>query len=379
MDFLNNDDSDDVSDTVACEDAFIDISMWNLMFAVGLFSLNGFLSVYLALGLNKKLGVAALRCMIQLALLGFLLRPVFKSGHWIWVLLFSTAMLFISSVEVMSRPSYSYTGMYQHILIGIGGSCTVVLVYTYLFVITWRSKYKWYEPQYLIPILGMLLGNTISGVSLGLTTVLEELSAGRERVEALLAVGATRMEATRGVVQRSLHVALIPMINQMSVVGIVSIPGMMTGEILAGVSPVQAARYQIAILFLIGSTTALSSVITVLLAICWVVDGDHRLRHERLNLRNRPAGVEVWIMAHTMKAIDRIRQFAKRLYVLGSGQMRTAWNDDAPALRHWGLYGALSGETVQNTQRDDVLSDEVFAGEPSIRPQSFERDALLPH
>ena len=105
----------------------------------------------------------------------------------------------------------------------------------------------------------MLLGNTISGVSLGLTTVLEELSAGdvtclvnawrggtddmnapgRERVEWLLAVGATRIEATRNVVQRSLHVALIPMINQMSVVGIVSIPGMMTGEILAGVNPIQ--------------------------------------------------------------------------------------------------------------------------------------------
>lgn len=94
----------------ACpESAFIEISIWNLMFAVGLFSLNGFLSVYLALGLNKKLGVAALRCMIQLALLGFLLRPVFKSGHWIWVLVFSLAMLLISSVEVMSRPSYSYT------------------------------------------------------------------------------------------------------------------------------------------------------------------------------------------------------------------------------------------------------------------------------
>lgn len=144
--------------------------------------------------------------------------------------------------------------MYQHILFGIGGSCTVVLVFTCLLVIEWHKRYKWYEPQYLIPILGMLLGNTISGVSLGLTTVLEELSAGgfcisfsvcvkssigRERVEWLLAVGATRIEATKGVVQRSLHVALIPMINQMSVVGIVSIPGMMTGEILAGVTPVQ--------------------------------------------------------------------------------------------------------------------------------------------
>ena len=69
--------------------------------------------------------------------------------------------------------------MYQHILIGIGGSCILVLIYTYIFVIRWHKKYRWYEPQFLIPLLGMLLGNTISGVSLGLTTVLEELSAGQ--------------------------------------------------------------------------------------------------------------------------------------------------------------------------------------------------------
>ena len=86
----------------------IEIGIISLICAVGLFSLNGFLSVYLALGLNKKLGVAALRCMIQLAVLGMLMRPIFRSETWIWVLLFSCAMLFISSVEVMSRPSYSY-------------------------------------------------------------------------------------------------------------------------------------------------------------------------------------------------------------------------------------------------------------------------------
>lgn len=78
--------------------------------------------------------------------------------------------------------------MYQHILLGIGGSCSVVLAYAYLLVIPWGSNKadpvcnnEWYKPQYLIPLLGMLLGNTISGVSLGLTTVLEELSAGQTK------------------------------------------------------------------------------------------------------------------------------------------------------------------------------------------------------
>jgi len=93
----------------SCSLEIIEISIWNLCFALGLFSLNGVLSVYLTLGLNKKLAVAAIRCIVQVTLLGMLLRPVFKKPHWIWVLVFSVAMLLISSVEVMSRPSYSYS------------------------------------------------------------------------------------------------------------------------------------------------------------------------------------------------------------------------------------------------------------------------------
>lgn len=346
------------------------VTIMNCLFAAGLFSLNGVLSVYLALGLNKKLGIAAVRCVVQLTLLAIILRPVFLSGHWVWVLLVSCAMLLISSVEVMSRPSYSYAGMYQHILIGIGGSCSFVLVYTMFFVIQWKHKTHYYDPQYVIPILGMLLGNTISGVSLGLTTVLEELSAGRERVEWLLAVGATRFEATKGVVQRSLHVALIPMINQMSVVGIVSIPGMMTGELLAGVIPIQASRIQISILFLIGSTTALGSVITVLLAVCWIVDSEHRLRYERLNLRDRPAGVEVWAIAHTMKAIEKLRQFGVRLLWIGGQRTTTNWNQEAPTLRHWGLYHHPDAGPSTLGLDSDGESEELFGSE-------YQRERLI--
>eukprot|EP00210_Caulerpa_lentillifera_P005639 g5392.t1 len=279
-------------------------------------------------------------------------------------------MLLISSVEVMSRPSYSYSGMYQHILIGIGGSCSFVLAYTMFLVITWRHTTHAWDPQYVIPILGMLLGNTISGVSLGLTTVLEELSAGRERVEWLLAVGATRFEATKGVVQRSLHVALIPMINQMSVVGIVSIPGMMTGELLAGVIPIQASRYQIAILFLIGSTTAMGSVITVLLAICWIVDGEHRLRYERLNRRDRPAGVEVWAIAHLMKAVEKIRQFGVRLLWIGGQRTQSTWNQEAPVLRHWGLYHQPNAEPSNLGVESEGESEDLFGSE-------YQRERLI--
>lgn len=337
----------------------------DLILAAALFSVNGVVSVYLSLGLNRKLLIAALRCIVQLAVLGHLLNPIFN--HPSWVPLFLVIMLLVSAVEVMSRPSYSYSGMFYHILLGVGGSTIVVMVFTRYCVIRWEGSSNWFEPKYLIPIVGMLLGNTISGVSLGLTTVLEELAAGGERVEVLLSMGANRLEATKGVIQRSLHVALVPMINQMSVVGIVSIPGMMTGQMLAGADPVQASYYQMAILFLIGTTTALGSIVCVLLAVCWAVDADHRLRGDRLHLRNRPAGIEVWAISQTMKAIERMRQFGKRMYVAGRGGIRRSWYSDAPS-RSW-AYNPINGDNGEFGDTglapviagSDIESDDVFS------------------
>ncbi|GMH42189.1 hypothetical protein BSKO_10108 [Bryopsis sp. KO-2023] len=335
----------------------------DLTLAAALFSLNGVLSIYLSLGLNRKLITAALRCVVQLSVLGLVLNPTFEHPSWVPVIL--VIMILVAAIEVMSRPSYSYSGMYYHILLGVGGSTIVVVVFARYCVIRWEGS-RWFEPKYLIPLVGMLLGNTISGVSLGLTTVLEELAAGGERVEVLLSMGANRLEATKGVIQRSLHVALVPMINQMSVVGIVSLPGMMTGQMLAGADPVQASYYQMAILFLIGTTTALGSIVCVLLAVCWSVDADHRLRSDRLHLRNRPAGIQVWAISQTMKAIERMRQFGKRVYVAGRGGIRRSWYSDAPS-RSW-AYNPINGEDMEELGDEglgpvgsDIGSDDVFS------------------
>ena len=117
--------------------------------------------------------------------------------------------------------------------------------------------HPWYEPQYAIPILGMILGNTLTGVSLGIERMTEELTAGRGAVEMSLALGATRWEAAQGPARQAVRAGMIPTLNQMAVVGLVSLPGMMTGQVLAGQSPLQAVRYQIVIMFLIAAASAL--------------------------------------------------------------------------------------------------------------------------
>lgn len=159
----------------------------------------------------------------------------------------------------------------MHITGCIGAAAALFLCYTLLLVV--RTE-PWWEAQYFIPILGMLLGNAVSGASVGLTTLLEEFASGwslrrqytvasqifaiflcrmesmlfdmlilvgKDRVELLLAIGGSRWEATREAVSRSVRVACMPIINQMNVVGIVSIPGMMTGQILSGSDPSQVS------------------------------------------------------------------------------------------------------------------------------------------
>jgi putative ABC transport system permease protein len=140
----------------------------------------------------------------------------------------------------------------------------------------------WYNPQYLIPLLGMVLGNTLNGISLGLDRFMEGLRNGRDRVETDLALGATRWEACQEVVRDAIRVAMIPTINSMMVMGLVSLPGMMTGQILQGAAPEAAVRYQIVILFMIASATALGVFGVVGLAYRRLTSADHQLRLDRL-------------------------------------------------------------------------------------------------
>ena len=142
----------------------------------------------------------------------------------------------------------------------------------------------WYSPQYAIPLLGMILGNTLNGISLGLDRLGGELSARRGQVETLLALGATRWEAARQPAQQAVRTGMIPLINSMMVVGIVSLPGMMTGQLLVGVNPLQAVRYQIVIMFLIASGTALGTVGVVLLSYRRLFGHDHQFLYQRIKV-----------------------------------------------------------------------------------------------
>ncbi|KAG2434142.1 hypothetical protein HXX76_007869 [Chlamydomonas incerta] len=265
----------------------IQLSPVAVALAAAVLLINGAISLRFKLGLHQQLLVASVRMVVQLSILGYMLVPIFNYDRWWLVLLYGGFMLMIASLEAVQRPSYAFTGMLGHTVLAMAGSSGCLLAYLVLVVLALRPVW---EAQYVIPLLGMLLGNATSAISVGLATVLEDLSANRAVVEHLLALGANRYEATDAAVKKALKVSMTPLLNQMSVMGVVSIPGMMTGQILAGGDPAQAARYQMVIMFVIGGATCLASVISVYLAVLHVVDATHTFRAERLIRKQKPAG-----------------------------------------------------------------------------------------
>lgn len=263
------------------EFGLIALSNWDLVAAVALVAINGLLSLWLGLELGRKLLVASLRTVVQLIVLGLVLGWVFEEARWPIVLGLCLAMMVVAAWAAVGRSSRRFPGArpasFAALFVGAG---TTVVVATAGIV----GAEPWWEPRYLITLLGMALGNGLTGVSLGLDRCLSQLDEGRGRVEALLALGATRWEAARPVAAEAIRMGMIPILNTMAVVGVVMIPGMMTGQILGGASPVDAARYQILIMFLLAAATALATTITVLLAIRSLFDSAHRLRGERIRV-----------------------------------------------------------------------------------------------
>jgi putative ABC transport system permease protein len=128
----------------------------------------------------------------------------------------------------------------------------------------------------------MILGNTMTGIAIGLNTLTGQIKRERAAIETMLALGETRRVAFRPFVRAAVRNGLIPVINGMSAAGVVSLPGMMTGQILSGVEPVEAIKYQILIMFLIAGGTGIGVVIAVHGGALRLSDARHRLRLDRL-------------------------------------------------------------------------------------------------
>lgn len=261
-------------------DGYIELTAWQVAIAASLVLVNGAVSIALRLGLERSLALASLRMVVQLLLIGYVLRWVFQANSITAVLALAIIMTLIAGVAAVRRTERRFPGVYLASSLSVFASAWIVTAFGIVGVL--NKGDTWYEPQYTIPILGMILGNTLTGISLGLGRLEDELVVHRDLVEMSLALGATSWEAARGPVRQAVRTGMIPMINSMMVTGIVSLPGMMTGQLLSGVSPIEAVKYQIVIMFLIASGTALGTVGVVLLSFRSLFNRRHQFQSNLL-------------------------------------------------------------------------------------------------
>lgn len=238
-------------------------------------------SIAMHLGLARRLMIAALRTALQLTLIGFILKALFASGALAWVTVMAAAMVLVAGYEVMARQGHRFSGVWGYGL-GTASMFTSSFAVALIALIVIVQPDPWYKPQYAIPLLGMLLGNTMNGVALSVDHLTRTALQQRGIIEAQLMLGRTWHDAIGDIQRESTRVGLIPIVNAMVSAGIISLPGLMTGQILSGTPPVEAVKYQILIMFLIAGGTGGGTLIAVRLGARRLFDERHRLRLERL-------------------------------------------------------------------------------------------------
>lgn len=261
--------------------SFVPLSTADLVLASSLVFLLALTSFLRNLGLERQILVAGLRTVVQLTLVGYVLRALFSAETWTLILLAAVVMLLAAGREVLARQRRPLAGAWGFSVGALSMFLSSFSVTLFALVAVIGAT-PWYQPQYAIPLLGMLLGNTMNGVALGMGRVTEGAHRDRKVIEQRLMLGHARELATLELRRDAARTGMVPILNSMAAAGLVSLPGMMTGQILAGSPPIEAVKYQILVMFLIAGGTGGGVLFAVWAATRRLFDERHRLRLERL-------------------------------------------------------------------------------------------------
>lgn len=247
------------------------MSILALSFTIIFIMLTMLISVWQKLGLERDIAVGTVRSAVQLLLVGYVLQFIFNSDHPALIIAIVGFMITVASFNAGKRGK----GL-RRITLYIAAAITV----TELLMMGLLLGLHIVEPtpQYIIPLSGMTIGNAMVVSGLFLNQMKREVEASKGEIETLLSLGAAPRRAFQDVLKRSVKSSMIPTIDGMKTVGLVQLPGMMTGMIIAGADPVEAVRYQILIVFAFPSSAAITSIILSLLTYRQWFTSDMRLR-----------------------------------------------------------------------------------------------------
>lgn len=262
----------------------IHLTPWDLVIASGLIIILAITSLLLQLNISRQLIIAAIRNVVQLLLIGYILKVIFSSNNLFFLACIAMVMLLVAGFEINARQKYPLK-RWVGFKIGTSALFLSSFAMALLTLMVIVAPTPWYSPQYAIPLLGMLLGNTMNGISLGMDKLNQSVYQQRLIIEQRLMLGQDYHEVIRDIRAESIRTGMIPIINSMAIAGLVSLPGMMTGQILSGTPPMEAVKYQILIFFLIAAGTGFGIMLAVSMIARRLFDDRQRLSLALLTIK----------------------------------------------------------------------------------------------
>ena len=239
-------------------DSLIKLDLTDLVWGLGMIAIAIGISSWQRLGLELPLAHATLRTVVQLLGVGYILAIIFELKNAIAVLGVLMVMLTIATITARNRIGKKIPQLLFVVFGSIFFSTALTLSYTNLLII---QPETWYEPQYLIPLAGIVLGNSMNGAAIAGERLVSSINSSRLEIETHLSLGATPQQAVTAYRKDAVRAGLIPTLNQMMVVGVVTLPGMITGQLLSGIKPLEAASYQILIMLMLAFTNLITTVL----------------------------------------------------------------------------------------------------------------------
>ncbi len=229
-----------------------------MLWAVGMMAIAIALSSWQELGLSRLLAIATGRTIVQLLGVGLFLAIIFATRSPLAVLAVLVGMATIAAIVARSRIDRDLPRLLPWVWLAIASSGLVTM--TYVIVLVIRPD-PWYDPRYLIPLTGIVLGNAMTASSIAGERLVNALRNNRVEIETHLSLGATPAQAAIAYRRDAIKAGLIPTVNAMMVVGLVTLPGAITGQILAGADPLIAALFQMLIMFMLALATLIAALI----------------------------------------------------------------------------------------------------------------------
>src|SRR5699024_5110443 len=246
------------------EDNALNFTLWQVAFAY-IFLVVVLIIVHIKkIPRRKLLIISSLRMTLQLIIVGYILVYVLDNPNpWITSCIVLIMLSFaIFNVYQRTQPTIEFS-LKKMIALAMMIGVSINLIY-FMFVILQLDP--WYEPQYFIPVSGMIIGKTMTGVSLGVNNLLTNMKTQKAKVEGALMLGASPKIASKSIINQAFDEAMLTTINAMVGMGIVFLPGMMTGQIIAGQSPLVAVKYQISVMLGVLGTVSITVLIFLHLA-----------------------------------------------------------------------------------------------------------------